>query len=164
MLVLSFLLNLAALLYGAGRGYADWTEHRAILEDYNRTYTSSLTADLIFRNNVLIALATLLPFIGLLLCPLAIYNSGFYGGALAETWGYDYIPFALRMFQDPVGILEFGAYSLALGESMAVTHSIFAGEGFIEGRIVQHSWKTILVIVLFLAVAALLEAAELGSL
>jgi uncharacterized membrane protein SpoIIM required for sporulation len=67
------------------------------------------------------------------------------------------------MFQDPVGILEFAAYSLALAESMTILHSIFKGEGLVEGRIVQHSWKTIVVITLFLVVAALLEAAELGS-
>ena len=164
-LVLSFLLNLAAFLYGAGQGYsADWTKLAAIRDDYNRTYTSRLTADLIFRNNVLIDLAAFIPFIGLVLTPYFTYNTGFYGGALAKIWGYDYLPFTLRMFQDPIGILEFGASSLALAESIAIMHSIFAGEGFIEGRIVQHSWKTILVVVLFLAVAALLEAAELGSL
>ncbi len=164
-LLLSVLLNLAALLYGAGRGYsAYWRELVAIRDDYNRTYTSSLTADIIFRNNVLIALAAFLPFIGLVLTPYFIYNTGFYGGALARVWHYDYLPFALRMFQDPVGILEFGAYSLALGESIAIMHSIFKGEGLIEGRIIQHSWKTILAVLLFLAVAALLEAAELGSL
>jgi uncharacterized membrane protein SpoIIM required for sporulation len=164
-LALSALLNLAALLYGAGRGYnAYWTELIAIRDDYYRTYTSRLTADIIFRNNILIALLAFIPFLGLVLTPYAIYNSGFHGGALARVWGYDYLPLVLRMFQDPVGILEFGAYSLALAESMTILHSIFKGEGLVEGRIVQHSWKTIVVITLFLVVAALLEAAELGSL
>lgn len=165
-LVLSVLLNLAAFLYGAGRGYnAYWTELAAIRDDYNRTYTSSLTADIIFGKNIFVALAAFIPFLGLVLTPYFMYNTGFYAGALARIWHYDnYLPFTLRMFQDPVGILEFSACTLAVAESMTILHSIFAGEGLVEGRIVQHSWKTILVVVLFLAVAALLEAAELGSL
>lgn len=164
-LVLSFSVNLAMLLFGAARGYsADWRTLMAVRRENDETYTPRLTAEAIFINNSTIVLITFVPLLGLIWMPYVIHNTGFFAGALARIFGYDYIPYALRMFQDPIGILEFAAYFLALGESITILHSIFKGEGFREGRIFQHSWKTILAIVLFLIMAALLEAAELGSL
>jgi len=60
----------------------------------------------------------------------------------------------------PSGVLEYTSYLFALSESIVLAHSVYKGE--LKERLVNYTWKTIILVAVLLIIAAIVEAAFIG--
>jgi len=61
-----------------------------------------------------------------------------------------------------VGLIEYSAYTIALGESLFLVYSATQGE--FQRRVIQHSWLSIIIVVSLLFLGGAVEAFLLGTL
>jgi len=116
----------------------------------------------IFINNVGMALVTFIPLLGTAWMIFVQYNTGWYLGAMAKAYNVDYIVAASIILTSVVGLIEYSAYIIALGESMFLVYSAIQGE--FKERLIQHSWKSIVIVVSLLFIGGVIEAFLLGRL
>jgi uncharacterized membrane protein SpoIIM required for sporulation len=79
---------------------------------------------------------------------------------LAFASGYS-PPAYLEGISVPVGLLEMSAYTILAAESLYLTYLWFKGKDVTE-RLCRDTWKSIILYVIVLLVAAYLEAASLA--
>lgn len=161
-LIISAITIFVSLTYGASRGnqvdidVANQTLKEVTTMAHEATWVS------IFINNVSITLLTFLPIIGLVLMIFVQYNTGWYLGALARAHDMDYIIATSLILTSIVGLLEYSAYIIALGESMFLVYSATQRE--FKERLIHHSWKSIIIVVSLLFVGGVVEAVLLEGL
>jgi len=81
---------------------------------------------------------------------------------MAKAYNVDYIVAASIILTSVVGLIEYSAYIIALGESMFLVYSAIQGE--FKERLIQHSWKSIVIVVSLLFIGGVIEAFLLGRL
>ncbi len=161
-LIVSAIIIFVSLTYGASRG------NQVEIEVANQTLTeietmaSELTWFSLFINNVSMALMTFIPLIGAVWMIYVQYNTGWYLGAIAKAYNVDYIMATSAILTSIVGLLEYPAYIIALGESLFLVYSATKRE--FKERLIQHSWKSIIIVVSLLFIGGVVEAFLLGRL
>ena len=161
-LIVSAIIIFVSLTYGASRG------NQVEIEVANQTLTevetmaSESTWFSIFINNVSMALMTFIPLIGAVWMIYVQYNTGWYIGAMAKAYNVDYIMATAIILTSIVGLLEYPAYIIALGESMLLVYSATQRE--FKERLIQHSWKSIIIVISLLFIGGVVEAFLLGRL
>ncbi|MGD0329887.1 MAG: stage II sporulation protein M [Nitrososphaeria archaeon] len=110
----------------------------------------------IFLNNFEVSIVLIIPIIGFLYFFTIMWNTGQIIGMLAAVTGYS--PFAYLMgISFPVGILETSAYTVLAAEILYVT-SLWFNEKDVKGRLLHDTWKSFILYLALLFVAAYLEA------
>jgi len=127
-----------------------------------RAMASESTWFSIFINNVIMALMTFIPLVGVVWMIFVQYNTGWYLGAIAKAYDVDYIIATSAILTSIIGLLEYPAYIIALGESMFLVYSATRRE--FKERLIQHSWKSIIIVVSLLFIGGVVEAFLLGTL
>ena len=161
-LIVSAIIIFVSLTYGASRG------NQVEIEVANQTLTevetmaSESTWFSIFINNVSMALMTFIPLIGAVWMIYVQYNTGWYLGAMAKAFNVDYIIATSAILTSIVGLLEYPAYIIALGESVFLIYSATQRE--FKERLIQHSWKSIIIVISLLFIGGVIEAFLLGRL
>ncbi len=155
-LIVSAIIIFISLTYGASRG------NQVEIEVANQTLTevetmaSESTWFSIFINNVSMSLVTFIPLLGAVWMIYVQYNTGWYLGAIAKAYNVDYIMATSIILTSIVGLIEYSAYIIALGESMFLVYSATQGE--FKERLIQHSWKSIIIVVSLLFIGGVIEA------
>ena len=110
----------------------------------------------IFTHNFETSIWVIIPlgFIGFF---VVIWNTGQTIGRLAFTAGYSPLAY-LEGISVPVGLIEISAYTILAAESLYLTYLWFTGKN-VKERLLHDSWKSVILYVLVLLVAAYLEAA-----
>ena len=116
----------------------------------------------IFVNNFGLTLVTFVPFFGFFFAIYVQFGTGYAFGALAQVYGVSNIDAVLVTLITPVGLLEYTSYLFALTESIILAYSIRRRE--FKKRLVNHTWKTIILVALLLFTGAIVEAALIGRL
>lgn len=98
-----------------------------------------------------------LGFVG---CFVLMWNTGQTIGKLAFSTGYSPLAY-LEGISVPVGLIEMSAYTILAAESLYLTYLWFKGKDVTE-RLRHDTWKSIILYVIVLLVAAYLEAASLA--
>ena len=120
------------------------------------TMASESTWVSIFINNASMALMTFIPLVGSVWMIYVQYNTGWYLGAMAKALNVDYIMATSAILTSIVGLIEYPAYIIALGESMLLIYSATRRE--FKNRLIQHSWKSIIIVVSLLFIGGVIEA------
>jgi uncharacterized membrane protein SpoIIM required for sporulation len=110
----------------------------------------------IFAHNFETSIWMIIPmgFIGFF---VVIWNTGQTIGRLAFTTGYSPLAY-LWGISVPVGFLEMSAYTILAAESTYLTYLWFKGKD-VKERLLHDSWKSVILYVAVLLVAAIVEAA-----
>jgi uncharacterized membrane protein SpoIIM required for sporulation len=116
----------------------------------------------IFVNNFGLTLVTFVPFFGFFFAVYVQFGTGYAFGALAQVYNVSNIDAVLVTLITPVGLLEYTSYLFALTESIILAYSIRRRE--FKKRLVNHTWKTIILVALLLFTGAIVEAALIGRL
>lgn len=141
MLIVSAIVIFVSLTYGASRGNQVEMEVADQTLGEVREMASEATWLSLFINNVSMALMTFIPLFGAVWMVLIQYNTGWYIGAMAKASGVDYLMVMSMILTSVVGLVEYVAYILALGESLVLVYSAVQ-KGF-KQRLMQHSWKSV---------------------
>jgi len=161
-LIVSAIIIFVSLTYGASRGnQVDIEVADQILTEV-RTMASESTWFSLFINNVSMALLTFIPLVGVVWMIYVQFNTGWYLGAMAKAFNVDYILATSAILTSIVGLLEYPAYIIALGESMFLIYSATQRE--FKERLIQHSWKSIIIVISLLFIGGVIEAFLLGRL
>lgn len=114
----------------------------------------------IFAHNFVASIWEVIPigFIGLF---VVMWNTGQTIGKLAFTAGYSPLAY-LESISVPVGLIEISAYTILAGESLYLTYLSFTGKD-VKQRLLHDSWKSIILYVALLLVAAYWEAALINK-
>jgi len=116
----------------------------------------------IFLNNLLLTLVVFVPFFGIVFSLFVQFNTGYAIGAIAQTEGVSNVLITLLLLTTPVGVLEYVSYIFALAESIILAYSAYKRQ--LKHRLVNSTWKTILLVAVLLLIGAVVEAALLGRL
>lgn len=161
-LVASASIIFVSLTFGASQGnQVEIDAAKQTLKEVEKMASES-TWFSIFVNNVIMALVTFVPLIGAVWMTFVQYNTGWYLGAMAKAYNVDYIVLTSLVLTSIVGLIEYPAYIIALGESMLLVYS--AAEREFKKRLIQHSWKSIIIVVSLLFIGGVVEAFLLGRL
>ena len=161
-LIVSAIIIFVSLTYGASRG------NQVEIEVANQTLTEVETMAeestwySIFINNLRLTLLTFIPLIGAVWMIYVQYNTGWYIGAIAKAYNVDYLIATSAILTSIVGLLEYPAYIIALGESMFLIYSATQRE--FKETLIQHSWKSIIIVISLLFIGGVIEAFLLGRL
>lgn len=117
---------------------------------------STVNATEFFLNNLKISISLFIPIVGMLYFFTAVIASGHVLGLLAASCGVNPLIYVLGV-SIPVGIVEFAAYSVLAAEITWLTILTFSQTGA-KQRLVQQTWKTIILYFVLLVVSAVLEA------
>jgi uncharacterized membrane protein SpoIIM required for sporulation len=159
-IIISVVLIFSILILSGSRG------EQVTLEQANQTLNDigreaeNVTAISIFLNNAQIALISFIPILGSVWMAFVQYNTGYLFGNLAKAYGIDFISLISYAITTPDGLLEYSAYIFALSESFIIVYSTL--EKNIKERLSKHTWKTLLIVVGLLLIAAIVEAASIG--
>jgi uncharacterized membrane protein SpoIIM required for sporulation len=157
----SFVIILSILVLSGSSGeQISMREANQILNDITGE-VASLTAADIFINNAEIALFSIIPIVGSAWMGLVQYNTGYLLGNLAKAYGISYVSLLSYTLTTPVGLLEYTAYTLALSESFILVYSALRRN--IKERFLKNTWKTSVIVVGVLLIAAILEARLIGA-
>jgi uncharacterized membrane protein SpoIIM required for sporulation len=160
--VISVFIIFSTLLLASFQGFNAPPE----VADQIATEVESLAATTtwadIFLNNFLLTLVTFIPIFGVLFAVYVQFNTGYALGALSQVYGVNNVQATLTILVTPVGILEYSAYVLALAESIIIVHSAYKKE--LKKRLVNHTWKTLIIVASLLLIGAVVEASILGRL
>lgn len=159
-MIVSAVMIFSVLIIGAGRGSQSALGQAIQTQNSIEVEAGATTALSIFFNNVQIALLSFIPILGSLWMLLVQYNTGYAFGNLARAYGVDFILTISSSVATPDGLLEYSAYIFALGESLMLIHS--ALEKRASERLIKHTWRTLLIVVGVLLIAAILEASSIG--
>jgi uncharacterized membrane protein SpoIIM required for sporulation len=116
----------------------------------------------IFLNNFGLTLITFVPFFGFAFSIYVQFSTGYVLGALSQTYNVSNVLAMLVTLATPVGLLEYTAYIFALAESIILAYSTYRKE--LKKRLVNHTWKTLILVASLLLIGAIVEAAIIGRL
>jgi len=116
----------------------------------------TITPQGIFFNNFLVSIPALVPVAGLIIFGRVWFNTGQTIGQLAYYTHISPLAYVIGIYV-PVGTIESLAYSVILAESLLLTYALKKGT-FIE-RLKTQTWKSLILYVALLAIAAIIEAA-----
>ena len=110
----------------------------------------------IFTHNFEASIWVVIPigFVGLY---VVMWNTGQQIGRLAYSTGYSPLTY-LESISVPVGLIEITAYTILAAESLYLTYLWFTGKD-VKKRLLHNTWKSVILYVAVLLVAAYLEAA-----
>ena len=110
----------------------------------------------IFTHNFEASIWVVIPigFVGLY---VVMWNTGQQIGRLAYSTGYSPLTY-LESISVPVGLIEISAYTILAAESLYLTYLWFTGKD-VKKRLLHNTWKSVILYVAVLLVAAYLEAA-----
>jgi uncharacterized membrane protein SpoIIM required for sporulation len=110
----------------------------------------------IFTHNFEASIWVVIP-IGFLGLFVVMWNTGQQIGKLAYSTGYSPLAY-LESISVPVGLIEISAYAILATESLYLTYLWFTGKD-VKKRLLHNTWKSVILYVALLLVAAYLEAA-----
>ena len=122
----------------------------------------NFTALDIFFNNVQITLISFVPVIGSIWMLFVQYNAGYVFGILAKAYGINLFSITVLTIVSPTGLLEYGAYILALSESFIIVYSTLKKK--FKKRLSKQTWKTLLTVIVLLFIGGIVEAVSIGTL
>jgi len=134
----------------AGAGAANQTSQN--IQQIRQTATGLS----IFTHNFEASIWVVIPigFVGLF---VVMWNTGQQIGRLAYSTGYSPLTY-LESISVPVGLIEISAYTILAAESVYLTYLWFTGKD-VKKRLLHNTWKSFILYVTVLLVAAYLEAA-----
>lgn len=157
LVILLVFLGLAAMTFAvAAQAYSTTTPKVA-----NQTQTQvnnirqTVSPQSIFLNNFFVSISAILPVAGLILFGRVWFNTGQTIGQLAYSYGMSPISYVIGVYI-PVGTIESMAYSVIIAESLFLTYAL--SKGTILERLKHETWKSLLLYIALLAVAAIIEA------
>jgi uncharacterized membrane protein SpoIIM required for sporulation len=159
-IIVSAILIFSIFIVGGSRGNQATLEQAIQAQKDLEAEAGTTTALSIFFNNVQLALFSFIPIIGSVWMLFIQYNSGYTFGNLAKAYGIDFILLISSSITTPDGLLEYSAYILALSESFMIVYS--ALEKNVKERLTKHTWKTVMIVVGLLFIAAIVEAVSIG--
>jgi small-conductance mechanosensitive channel len=115
----------------------------------------AITPQSIFLNNFLVSVPAIIPVAGPILFGRVWINTGQTIGQLAHSYGVPPLPYVIGVYV-PVGIIESMAYSVIITESLFLTFAL--GKGTIKERLKNQTWKSLILYIALLAIAAIVEA------
>lgn len=151
-LFLSFALIAAAFSIGASIGTAmPSTEVERLVGEVRKI---PATVERIFLNNFFVSLATFLPFVGAAWHLFVQYSTGVVFGSIASQAKVSVI--ILLLASSPVFVLEYSAYTVALGECLTLSGLVLKRRDA-KVRLRDHAWKSVIIVGTVLFVGALVE-------
>jgi len=156
VLLLVFLV-LAMMTYAvAEQAYLTTTPKAASqTQQHINTVRQTITPQSIFLNNFLVSIPAIIPVAGPILFGRVWINTGQTIGQLAYSYGVSPLLYVIGVYV-PVGIIESMAYSVIITESLFLTLAL--GKGTIKERLKHQTWKSLILYVALLAIAAVVEA------
>lgn len=159
-IIVSAILIFSICIIGGSRGNQATLEQAIQTQNDVEAEAGASTALSIFFNNVQIALFAFIPIVGSVWMVFIQYSTGYAFGNLGKAYGMDFILVIASSIASPDGLLEYSAYILALSESFMIVYS--ALEKNVMERLTKNTWKTLLIVVGLLLIAAIIEAASIG--
>ena len=156
VILLVFLVLLAMTFALASQAYATTTPKIAnqTQQQINKI-RQSITPQSIFINNFLVSIPAIVPIAGLIVFGRVWINTGQAIGQLAYSYSITPFVYIIGVYV-PVGTIETLAYSVIIAEGLFLTYSLKKGT-FME-RLKNQTWKSLLLYVALLAIAATVEA------
>jgi uncharacterized membrane protein SpoIIM required for sporulation len=90
------------------------------------------------------------------------FNTGYACDAVVQAYNVSNVLAVLLTLATPVGLLEYTSCIFALTESIILAYSTYKRE--LKKRLVNHTWKTLILVALLLLIGAIVEAAFIGRL
>lgn len=161
-LIVSAIVILISLTYGASQGNeVEFEVANQILAEV-QTIAGGVTWFSIVINNVSLTLPAFIPLIGAVWMSYVQFNTGWHLGAIAKAYDINYLVATSIVLTSIVGLIEYSAYTIALGESLFLVYSATQGE--FQRRVIQHLWLSIIIVVSLLFLGGAVEAFLLGTL
>jgi len=110
----------------------------------------------IFTHNFITSIWVIIP-VGFMGFFVVIWNTGQTIGRLAYSTGYSPLAYLVGI-SVPVGLIEISAYTILAAESLYLTYLMFTGKN-VKERLLHDSWKSVILYVAVLLIAAYIEAA-----
>ena len=157
LVVLLVFLALAVMTYAfADLAYVTTTPKVANqTQQHINTIRQTITPQSIFVNNFLVSIPAIVPVVGLIVFGRVWINTGQTIGQLAHSYGVSPLAYVIGVYV-PVGTIESLAYSVIITESLFLTYALKKGT-FIQ-RVKNQTWKSLILYVALLAIAATVEA------
>jgi len=162
LVVLLVFVGLAVITYAvAYQAYSTTTPTVANQTQQNVNHIrQNITPQSIFLNNFLVSIAAIVPVAGLIVFGRVWINTGQTIGQLSYSYGVAPWSYVIGVYV-PVGTIESLAYSVIIAESLFLTYALKKG-AFLE-RLKNQTWKSLLLYVALLAIAAIIEAALING-
>jgi len=147
-------LTIIGMLYGYNVDYA--------IANQTCTELSNMFVDIsiasIFINNSYIALIGLIPVYGVLSTFIIAFNTGYSVGCIGQVANVPLTHVFSVYFFDLIFVIEYFAYSLAVGESIYLTYIVLKeGKREFIDRLRYETWKLAILIVILLLIGAVIE-------
>jgi len=113
------------------------------------------TPESIFLNNFLVSIPAIIPIGGPIIFGRVWFNTGQTIGQLAYSYNIPPTVYVIGVYV-PVGTIESMAYSVIIAESLFLTYAL--SKGTILERFRNQTWKSLILYVALLAIAAIVEA------
>jgi len=157
LIVLLVFLVLAIMTYAvAEQAYLTTTPNAANqTQQHINTIRQTITPQSIFLNNFLVSIPAIIPVAGPILFGRVWINTGITIGQLARSYSESPLVYVIGVYV-PVGIIESMAYSVIITESLFLTFAL--GKGTIKERLKNQTWKSLMLYVALLVIAAIVEA------
>ena len=124
-------------------------------QQHVNTIRRSITPQTIFLNNFLVSIPAIVPIAGLILFGRVWINTGQAIGQLSYSYGELPLVYVIGVYL-PVGIIESLAYSVIIAENLFLTFAL--AKGTVIERLKNQTWKSLIIYVALLAIAAVVEA------
>ncbi len=129
-------------------------EAKQILDDFEEIILGDPTTFMIFENNMGIALLMMVPVLGLIIGPYALYNTGLIFSASGVVSGFPSILMVLIIFIMPFFWLEFLSYAAAITQGSFLIWAIKKKRLRIE---IRNTLRVIGIVAILLFVGAWIE-------
>jgi hypothetical protein len=160
--IVSAVVIFSTLLLSSFVGFNAPADIAAQIASDEENQAATTTWYYIFINNFGLTLFTFMPFFGFAFEMFTQFDTGYSFGALAQVYQVNNVQAVLITLATPVGFFEYASYIFASAESLVVAYSIYKRE--FMNRLVNHTWKTLIFVALFLLIGAIVEAALIGRL
>jgi len=158
--MLSFILIFSVLIVSGSQGeQVTFEQAQQIIIEFEKEL-GDFTALNFFSHNLQITLISFIPILGSAWMLLVQYSTGYIFGAIAKAYGMNVFSLILLTLGSPTGLLEYSAYVLTLSESFIIVYSIVKKK--VKERLSKQTWKTLFIVIGFLAIGAIVEAVSLG--
>jgi hypothetical protein len=158
LVVILVFLSLAAMTYATAElSYLTTTPKAASqAQQQVNSIRQTVTPQSIFSNNFLVSFSAIVPVGGLILFGRVWIDTGQTIGQLSYSYGISPLLYVAGDYV-PVGIIESSAYSVIIAENIFLT--IALAKGTLTERLKKQTWKSLILYVALLAIAATVEAA-----
>ena len=157
LVVLIVFLAIAGIIFAvAYASYATTTPAAANqTQQQINTIRQSVTPESIFLNNFLVSIFAIVPIGGPILFGVVSFNTAEAIGQLAYSNHISPFLYVVGVYI-PVGTIENLAYSVIVAESLLLTYAL--ANGTVKERLKNQTWKSLLLYLALLAIAATVEA------